>query len=185
MGLIRAKVKFEAALIDDLLDVVQILGGTFTIPRGPANATELVERAVDACLADAGTKDVHLRSELVATPRMVSVDPARLQQAVRNLIASAVSTAHAGSTVGIWMRDEPGGEIAIGIRHEGNGNEVSRMFDPFDGGAKPGEPRGWALGLGRAISKGIAEACGGRVDANHDGTATVVVMRLPLAGDAR
>jgi C4-dicarboxylate-specific signal transduction histidine kinase len=56
------------------------------------------------------------------------------------------------------------------------------MFDPFDGGAKPGEPLGWALGLGRAISKGIAEACGGRVEASHNGASTIVVMRLPLAG---
>jgi signal transduction histidine kinase len=112
---------------------------------------------------------------------MVSVDGARLQQAVNNLIASAVSTAREGSTVGVWVRDEPGGEVAIGIRYEGNGNDVSRMFDPFDGGAKPGEPRGWALGLGRAISRGIAEACGGRVEASHDGVTTSVVMRLPSA----
>jgi PAS domain S-box-containing protein len=182
MRLIRTKVKFQAKLIDDLLDVVQILGGTFAVPRGPADATEILERAVDGCLADAGNNGVHVRKELVATPRMVPVDAKRLEQAVTNLIASAVSAAHVGSTVVVSTRDEPDGKVAIGVRHHGNGDDVTRMFDPFEGGAKPGEPLAWALGLGRAISKGIAEACGGRVEASHNGDTTMVVMLLPVAG---
>jgi PAS domain S-box-containing protein len=183
LGLIRTKVTFEAKLIDDLLDVVQILGGTFAIPTGSADVTQAVGRAIDACLAHAATRGVYMQKELVATPRIVPVDPARLQQAVTNLITSAVSSAQAGSTVGVWMRSETDGEVAIDVRHSGQRTiEVSRMFDPFDGGARPGEPFAWALGLGRAISKGIAEACGGRVEAIRDGESTSVVMRLPAAG---
>jgi two-component system CheB/CheR fusion protein len=181
LALIRTKVKLEAQLIDDLLDVVQILGGTFAIPTGPADATDAVARAVHGCLADARTKGVRLSTEVVATPRMVPVDTGRLRQAVTNLIASAVGAARAGSTIGVRLRDEPHGEIAIDVRHCGQGADGAPMFDPFDGGAKPGEPFAWALRLGRTISKGIAEACGGRVETLQDGEATSVVMRLPVA----
>jgi two-component system CheB/CheR fusion protein len=184
LALIRTKVKLEAQLIDDLLDVVQILGGSFTIPTGPADATEAVQRAVDGCLAAASTRGVYMRQEVVATtPRLVPVDTARLRQAVTNLISSAVSAAHAGSTIGVWMHDEPNGDIAIDVRYRSSRSvDLSRIFDPFDGGADPGEPFGWALRLGRAISKGIAEACGGHVEASQVGEATRVVMRLPAAG---
>jgi PAS domain S-box-containing protein len=182
VGLVRTKVKVQAKLIDDLLDVVQILGGNFSIPRGPADATKIVERAVDDCIADAAAKGIHLRKDVVGAHRTVPVDPARLHQAVTNLIESAVSGAHARSTIGVRVSDEPHGEVAIRVRHEGDGIDVSRMFDPFGGGAKPGEPLEWALGLGRAISKGIAEACGGHIEASYDGVATSVVMRLPVAG---
>ena len=79
------------------------------------------------------------------------------------------------------MREQTTGEVEIGFRHEGKGVEIARMFDPFERGGAPGAPNEWALGLGRAISKGIAEACGGRVEASFDGEGTNVLMRLPTA----
>src|SRR5262249_43184855 len=96
------------------------------------------------------------------------------------VIANAIDAAPVGSAVRVWMRDEPTGKVAIGFRHEGKGVDVVRMFDPFERGATPGAPKAWELGLGRAISKGIAEACGGSIEASFDGEFTNIVMRLPL-----
>jgi two-component system CheB/CheR fusion protein len=181
LRVVLAKVKLEAKLIDDLLDVLRILNGDFEVAKVPANVTEIVARATDGCAEEARRKGVALERELAATARVVSVDPERLQQATTNLIANAIDAAPAGSAIRVWMSDESTGEIAIGFRYQGSRVNATRMFDPFEGGATPGAPNEWALGLGRAISKGIAEACGGSVKANFDGEGTSVVMRLPMA----
>jgi PAS domain S-box-containing protein len=182
MGLIRAKVKFEAKLIDDLLDVVRILKGDFELEKLPADVTEIVARAVDSCHEQARSKGVDLGSELANSARVVSVDPKRLQQAVTNMLANSIDAAPAGSAVRVWVRDEPTSEVAIGFCHAGKVVDLSRMFDPFERGATPGAPNEWALALGCVISKGIAEACGGRVEASLDGAGTSVVMRFPTFG---
>jgi signal transduction histidine kinase len=179
--LILAKVKLEAKLIDDLLDVLRILNGNFEVARVPTDVAEIVGRAVDGCLEEARSKGVALERELAAKASVAWVDPERLQQATTNLIANAIDAAPVGSAIRVWTSDEPTGEIAIGFRHEGSRIEVARMFDPFERGATAGAPNEWALGLGRAISKGIAESCGGTIEATFDGQRTSVVMRLPIA----
>jgi PAS domain S-box-containing protein len=181
MTLIRAKVEFEAKLIDDLLDVVRMFNGNFVVTRAPANATETVARAIGGSLADARNKRIHIAREFSVRTGIVAIDPERLRQAVTSLIANAMDAAPSGSTVGVWMRDEPTGQVAIGVRHEGSSGEVARMFDPFERGGTPGAPKAWALGLGLAISKGIAEACGGSIEAGFDGESSSIVMRLPMA----
>jgi PAS domain S-box-containing protein len=185
MAVISAKVKLEARLIDDLLDVVHILHGDFTVSRVPADARAVVGRAVESCLADARCKGVALTQELGDAAPIVSADPCRLQQAAASLIANAIDAAPEGSTVHVWMRDEPPGEVAIGCRHVGKGVATDRMFDPFERTTTPGSPNAWGLGLELVIGKAIAEASGGGMETTFDGEATSLLMHLPCERHAR
>jgi signal transduction histidine kinase len=185
MAVISAKVKLEARLIDDLLDVVHILHGDFNVSRVPADARAVVGRAVESCLPDARGKGIALTQELGDAGRIVSADPGRLQQAAASLVANAIDAAPEGSTVHVWIRDERPGEVAIGCRHEGKGVASDGTLDPFERSTAPGSPNAWGLGLELAIGKAIAEASGGGMETTFDGEATSLLMRLPCERHAR
>jgi K+-sensing histidine kinase KdpD len=184
VSVIGSKVRLEAKLIEDLLDVVRIMNGDFAVARVPVDATKVVGRAVAGCMPDAQGKRIDLEQELPSSARIVAVDPGRLRQAATSLVANAIDAAPMGSTVRVWVRDQPPSEVAIGFSHDGEQVEADRIFDPFERGATPGSPNAWGLGLGLAITKAIAEASGGSIEARFDGKATSVVMRLPASGSA-
>jgi signal transduction histidine kinase len=158
---------------------VHIIQGDFVLAPGTANVAEILARAIDGCLEGSRAKGVQLTlaSEVAANLPSVSVDPQRLEQAIANVIANAIGAAPAGSTVRASLHHEPG-QVAIECGYPGKA-DVARMFDPFERGATPGEPAAWARALGCAISKAVAEGCGGTLDASLNGDATTVVMRLP------
>jgi PAS domain S-box-containing protein len=181
MGTISAKVKHEARLIDNLVDVARIINGDFHLARKPTDATQIVTRAADECVEEARAKGVALKMELGATAQIVLADPERLHQAVTGLILNAIEAAPDGSTVRMWTGDAPPAGVAIGFRHQGKGVDVMRLFDPFERDEARTGPNTWELALGRVLSKAIVEACGGTVEASFDGERTTIVMHLPEA----
>jgi signal transduction histidine kinase len=172
-------VKLEATLIQDLLDLARIVNGDFKLEKRPAEVTQIVVRAVDACLGEAGAKQIEVRRELAAERCTAWVDPDRLQGAIGSAVSSAIDAAPAASVVRVWTHDGAKGEISIGVHHDGQVLEPAAMFDPFERGTVPEAPTAWGLGLRLAIGKAVVEACGGNVDASSDREGTSVVMTLP------
>jgi PAS domain S-box-containing protein len=180
LGLIRSKVQLEATLIDDVLDIGRIINGDFMLEKVPTEVTQIVARAADACLGEAGAKQIEVKRELAATPCTAWIDPDRLQAAIRSALASAIDAAPAASGVRVWTRDEGARQISIGVHHDGEVFDAAAMFDPFERGATPEAPGAWSLGLRLAIGKAVVEACDGSVEATSDRAGTNVVMRLPM-----
>jgi PAS domain S-box-containing protein len=180
LGLIRAKVKLEATLIDNVLDIAHIINGDFELEKRPAEVTQIVVRALDASLdEEAGAKNVELRRELVATLCTAWVDPDRLQRAIGTAVSSAIDAASAGSVVRVWTCAGATGQISIGVHRDGEVVNPAAMFDPFERGAMPEAPAAWGLGLRLAIGKAVVEACGGSMEATSGTEGTSVVIRLP------
>jgi PAS domain S-box-containing protein len=182
--LIRTKVAEEARLIDDLLDIARIVNGDFKIAKTPAEVTQIVVRAVDACVEEADAKRIVLKRELAASACTARLDPDRLQAAVGAAVSSAIDAAPASSVVRVWTRHEGAGQITIGVHRDGEVVDPAAMFNPFERGAMPEAPAAWGLGLRLAIGKAVVEACGGSVEASSGRDGTSVVMKLatePLA----
>jgi PAS domain S-box-containing protein len=179
LGLIRAKVKLEALLIEDVLDIARIVNGDFKLEKRPVEVTQIVARAVDACLDEAGAKEIEVRRELAATSCTAWVDPDRLQTAIASAISSAIDTAPAASVVRVWTGDGEAGQITIGVHREGQVVDPVSMFDPFERGVTPAAPAAWSLGLRLAIAKAVVEACGGSLEATSGTEGTDLVMQLP------
>jgi PAS domain S-box-containing protein len=179
LGLIRAKVRQEATLIDSVLDIARIVSGDFKVDKSPTEVTQIVERAVDACLEEAVAKKIEVRKELAANPCTAWVDPERLRDAIGSALSSAIESAPAASVVRVWTRDGTTHEIAIGFHQDKEVVDPAAMFDPFERGAIPEAPGAWGLGLRLAIGKAVVEACGGSVEVTSDREGTNVVMRLP------
>ena len=130
---------------------------------------EVVARLRDAKLLDgvdveidgAGTAEGH---------------PARIRQVLSNLIRNAAEAAGPGGRVRVGAAHS-GAEALVTVRDDGGGLDeiaLSRLFEPFFTTKEKG------TGLGLAVSRAIARAHGGDIEAaNHPGGGAVFTLRLP------
>ncbi len=104
-----------------------------------------------------------------------SWDLPRVEQAVTNLLANAVS--YGDGWVHLTLEAEPG---AVRIRIDNGGEPIAAerlplLFDPFERGTDAGR----GLGLGLYIVREIARAHGGGVDARSERGLTTFCLSLP------
>jgi signal transduction histidine kinase len=111
-------------------------------------------------------------------------DPAKLHDALRNLVANAIMYAPEHTTIAIDVRRE-GPMIAIEVSDQGPGipdEDLGRVFERFYRVDKSRARDPGGTGLGLAIVKHLVELHGGRVrvDNRPDGGARFT-MTLPAA----
>jgi len=111
-------------------------------------------------------------------------DPARLQQAIGNLIGNAIKFTAEGGRVSVRVRCD--GEMGV-VDVTDNGQGISsallpHIFERFRQGDVHAGDRQSGLGLGLSISRHLVEMHGGTVDAtsNGEGQGSTFTLRLPL-----
>ncbi|WP_112323809.1 sensor histidine kinase [Oceanibium sediminis] len=174
--------------IDDLLERM----GTITkqmksYARKGSDALSLVDLrdAVDGSLAmmapQLGQTSVDIRKSLPATPVMVRADPVRLDQIIINLLRNALDAVSDVDDPVIDILLVQGRQVSLSVRDNGHGiDDAEALFEPFYTTKKPGE----GVGLGLAISAGIANELGGRLFArNAEPHGAVFELQLPRAMD--
>jgi signal transduction histidine kinase/GAF domain-containing protein len=144
-------------LLGDLLDLDRLQRGILSPQRRPVDVAELVEEAVreSDVLKDRSV-------EIEADPLIVSVDPAKVERIVENLLANAAR--HTPSGTRVWVRVEPEGDGALVIvEDEGPGipaENRERIFEPFQQAGHPNHAPG--VGVGLSLVAKFAELHGGR-----------------------
>jgi two-component system phosphate regulon sensor histidine kinase PhoR len=111
----------------------------------------------------------------------VRADPAKLHDALRNLVANAITYAPERSTIRI-AAVRTGTRVAISVQDEGPGipdEDLSRVFERFYrvDKSRAGDPGGTGLGL--AIVKHLIELHGGTVlaeNAAHSGARFTITI---------
>jgi PAS domain S-box-containing protein len=110
-------------------------------------------------------------------------DPARLQQALSNLIVNALQHGEPRKPVRV-SADGVGTAVLLRVRNEGTpipSDLMPALFEPFARGPSDTSPQG--LGLGLFIVKQIAIAHGGTVDVeSNPEVGTLFTLLLPRAG---
>ena len=167
----------------------------------PALADQLVER-LGPCAARAGVRLAAAvspgpgpcvlsrrerlvdlaRADLSAWP--IRCDSITVTQIVENLIANAVAACPGGGTVHVetWLAPDA---AEIRVIDDGIGMDLATLAQAFEPGFTTRAGAG-GHGLGLGISRRLAEACGGSLTGtSHAGRGTVMLLRLPLSGDAR
>ncbi|HAX82836.1 MAG TPA: hypothetical protein DCY40_09760 [Actinobacteria bacterium] len=117
---------------------------------------------------------------IAGTGLLVTGDPARIRQVIRNLVANALK--HGGPTISVSV-EKSGTEGVIYVTDSGSGPSpdiVHVMFDAFHSGQIP-EGRTGSFGLGLSISRKLARAMGGDVRYARIGESTRFSLHLPLA----
>jgi signal transduction histidine kinase len=166
-------------LIDDLL----LLGRRSAAApvEGASDSTEvgaLAERVVGRRVARARDNGVALELELPSEPAMVAIRSGGLERIVGNLVENAIRHATTRVTVRIEL---DGDDVVLSCEDDGSGiapDEIEHVFEPYWRGATASG----ASGLGLAIARDLAAACGGSIGAGNlaNGGARLVV-RLPRA----
>jgi signal transduction histidine kinase len=184
VAMIRRNVQLEVKLIDDLLDLTRVSRGKLDLTLQPVDAHESIRHVLAICETDVRDKQLEIVTELNAGARLVSADPARLQQIFWNLVKNAIKFTPPGGKIDIRTWNEPDGRFALAVTDTGVGIEpeiVAKIFDAFEQGGKEITRQFGGLGLGLAISRALTEMHGGALEAWSEGRAKGARFTLRLA----
>jgi heavy metal sensor kinase len=171
-----------ADLAEDLLVLARADGGRLTIRREELDADQLVRDSVGSFAVRASELGIALDTVIQDGVR-AEADPARLRQALGNLIDNALQHTPRGGSVTVEL-GRLDGQLRIAVADSGAGFETAfldRAFDPFTRSDAARSRDDGGAGLGLAIVRAVAEAHGGSVEASNrpEGGATVIIS-LPL-----
>ncbi len=169
---------FDLALsqVRDLSDIVADLLVTARADTGTLQIRAQMVDVVDMAVGVVGeTGDEWLIEG--PTPILVTADPVRVRQIVRNLASNAKRYGGSGRRVTF---DPTGG--AIEIRDDGPpipDDVVASMFEPYGRAADDSAPTD-SVGLGLSVARTLARLMHGDVDYRRDGDESVFRLSLPL-----
>jgi PAS domain S-box-containing protein len=147
-------------LLNDLLDLDRLTHGIVAPKRRPTDVAALAARIAN----DWGLLNGR-PPQVVAQPVTVSLDPAKVERIIENLLANAAR--HTPAETPVWVRVEqpPGGDgVLLAVEDAGAGIPAElrdSVFEPFRQG--PGTPaHAPGVGIGLSLVARFAELHGGR-----------------------
>jgi signal transduction histidine kinase/heme-degrading monooxygenase HmoA len=181
---IQRNAGLQAQLIEDLMDVARAQAGTLRFDPRPMDPAAVVETVLEMERPTATAKGVSLEHAVTGGAAiLVLADPARLGQALGNLVVNAVNFTPAGGLIEVRLEPE-GDALAIRIQDSGVGIDavfLPHIFDRFrQSRTEPGVKES-GLGLGLAIARDLIELQGGTIEATSGGPGqgTTFTVRLP------
>lgn len=145
-------------LLADLLEVDRLARGADHLNRSRSDLSELVARVVEQL--EVADRPVHLDAQSV----VVSMDAAKIERIVENLIRNA--TKHTPPGTDIWVTCGPtggGAEIVVADAGPGIPAEMREsLFEPFQQGPEAGRAASPGTGIGLSLVAAFAELHGGR-----------------------
>jgi signal transduction histidine kinase len=166
-------------LVSELLDAQRLEQPGVLVDPSPGDLCDVVEE-VRARHAERG---VHVTTQEPSEPLVASIDRARIEQVLNNLVENAIKYTPNGRPPTIRAR-AAGGEALIEVVDQGIGipePDRPRVFDRFYRGSNAHGITDTGLGLGLYICRRVVESHGGRIWA--DGTAgggSTISVALPL-----
>ncbi len=151
--------------------------GTETLVR--VDLRDAVEGSLAMMAPQLGQTRVEVRRTMPDEPVLVTADPVRLDQIIVNLLRNALEAVADEDDPVIDILVVQGAQVSLSIRDNGHGiDNAEALFEPFYTTKQPGE----GVGLGLAISAGIAKELGGRLTArNARPHGAVFELQLPRA----
>ncbi|XHM93817.1 ATP-binding protein [Peterkaempfera sp. SMS 1(5)a] len=167
-----------ARLVDNLLDMSRLQAGVLTLRLQPTDLGEELPRALDSLTTPAAA----VTTSGIETVPAVLADPPLLERILANVIANAQRHTPAGGTVSVTA-STLADRVEIRVIDRGPGVPVEhrdRVFQPFQRLGDTDNTTG--LGLGLALSRGLAEAMGGTLDIEDTpGGGATLLLTLPSA----
>ncbi len=183
---IEQSAKFQAALIEDILDVARVKSGKLTIRAERVDLVAAATSAIEQLRPAAAKKSIALTTSFAA-PRVELVgDPDRLQQIVQNLVGNAIKFTPASGSVACSI-EQDADFVVFRVVDDGAGMTpelLGKIFDRFVQADSRATRRHQGLGLGLSISRSLAELHGGTITAESEGPGrgSTFTVKLPLHG---
>ena len=182
-GVIERQVGLMTRLVDDLLDVSRITSGKITLQRTTVSVREVLAQSVETARPLAESRGQALEVDVPEDAGWVDGDPARLAQAVGNLLDNAIKYTDDGGR--IWLRARvEADEVVIVVEDSGVGVDpelLPHVFDLFIQADRSLERKQGGLGLGLTLVRRLVEMHGGHVEAASagPGLGSAFTIRLP------
>ena len=175
------------ALVNDLLDVAKIESAVGTIHLERVDLRPLLREVTFELQPLLEAKQIVIDAVLPVPPLPARVDPRRIQQVARNVLANAIKFAPAGSSIVLMAQIDPAdsdnaGGVHLSVRDHGPGippGELEQIFESFVQSSYTKDGSG-GTGLGLAICRKIMTDHGGTIWAeNAAGGGSRFHIRLP------
>lgn len=181
LGNARAASQASSQMLNTLLDFSRIEAGVIEPQRRAFHLQPLFNMLENELGSQADAKDIVYRCR--ETRLAVDTDPALLELMLRNLITNAIRYTRRGGLLVACRRR--GTEVSIEVFDTGIGidpAEQGEVFREFHQLGNPERDRLKGLGLGLAITEGLARSLGhGLSLVSQPGRGSVFRIRLPLA----
>jgi PAS domain S-box-containing protein len=182
LGMARTSAEHMLVQIRDLLDATAAEDGRLRCVLADGDLRIALTHAIDSAGRAAAGKSSRVGYLPPETPLRCAHDPARIDQALGNLIGNAIKFSPPGSVIEVTAGLQDGA-IAVAVADRGPGippEEIDNLFQPFaTGSARPtaGER---STGLGLAITRRIVEAHSGSITVRpRAGGGSVFEMVIP------
>jgi len=164
-------------LVDDLLDVSRLSSGKVKLEKALVPLAEVVSRAVEASRPLVESRRQTLRVSVPSQPVTIEVDPARVAQALVNLLHNAARYSEQEAEIRLSAHIEAE-DLVLSVSDSGVGipaEMLPKVFDLF-GRAGVQRPQG-GLGIGLTVVKRLTEMHGA-------GRGSEFRLRLPVVRGA-
>lgn len=171
LDLIRRNVQVLSHLINELLDLTQLSRGDVHLELELIDAHDAIGNMTRDFEPRVKAKKIDMEVHLGANRHHVNVDAVKFQQILGNLISNAIKFTPGGGKIRVTTANTAN-DLVIEIGDTGIGmaaDFASHIFTPFDQGNVTIRRRFGGLGLGLSISRKLAEAHGGMLEARSDG----------------
>jgi two-component system phosphate regulon sensor histidine kinase PhoR len=162
--ILRHSLRMER-LVKDLLRLARLDAGQEALELASCDARALVQSVVADLSPSLDVKGQQVDVTVQAGAETLRGDPAKLHDALRNLVANAGAYAPEQTLIQIDVRSQ-GDRVAIAVSDQGPGipdEDLSRIFERFYRVDKSRARDPGGTGLGLAIVKHLVELHGGRV----------------------
>ncbi len=172
------------SLINDILDIARIEAGKIDISPLPVAPADILRRMSRVFTPQAMERGLNFDTVVAENLPVITTDPARVEQILRNFIGNALKFTQAGGlTLGVdkdgsdgltfWVKD-----TGIGIAPEHH----AAVFDAFRQADGSISRRFGGTGLGLSISRDLANRLEGRITMDSTlGQGSTFRLHLPLA----
>jgi two-component system sensor histidine kinase/response regulator len=177
-------------MINDLLDISKMEGGSLRLERRELRAADLVDYALQQVTALAQERSLQMVRDLPDETVLFRGDEEKLRRILVNLLGNAIKFSPTGGTVTTfarWQEDE--NAMLFAVRDTGEGippEATQRIFEKFGQVETRKAGRKMSTGLGLAFCKLAVEAHGGQIWVESEpGQGSTFSFSLPLPSNAR
>ena len=181
--IIERQVYHLTRLVDDLLDISRITRGNIRLKKEEVELAVVVAKAIEMTSPLIEERMHYLAVDVPSSGLPVNGDPARLVQAISNLLTNAAKYTEPRGR--IWIKGtRSGNHIELRVRDNGIGMDnalVAHVFDLFYQGMQRSDRSQGGLGIGLAIVRSLILLHDGIVEARSEGIGkgSEFIVRLP------
>jgi len=175
-------------LINNVLDLSKIEAGRMDVYSEPADASDLIERALAVVESLKESRPIKLSYQVEDDIPALRTDRTKLQQIMINLLSNAVKFTTEGE-VKVTAERAGSNRISIAVSDTGVGiaeADISKIFEEFRQAGATGRSARSGTGLGLAITRRLVEMLGGELSvSSREGVGSVFTVTLPLEIEGR